>query len=238
MSGTTSQSARSNELRANLDAVQDRIARACAAAGRDPEDLTLVVVTKFFPAGDIDLLADLGVTAVGENRDQEASTKFADVSRRDALEVHFIGQLQSNKAASVVRYADVVESVDRSKLVAALDRAAERHDVRLGALVQVNLEDASGRGGAQPESAAALADEIAASSHLDLRGVMAVAPLGVDPAPAFARLQEVARGIREAHPDAGWVSAGMSGDLEAAIAHGATHLRVGTAILGSRPSHR
>jgi PLP dependent protein len=195
-------------------------------------------VTKFFPASDVDLLAGLGVTAIGENRDQEVSAKLADVGARTQLEVHFIGQVQSNKAGSVVGYADVVQSVDRPKLVAALDRAAGSADTVTDVLVQVNLDAAKGRGGVPADGARALADQVAATEHLRLRGVMAVAPLGADPDPAFARLQEVARAIREDHPGADWVSAGMSGDLEAAIAHGATHLRVGSAILGTRQPHR
>ncbi|MDR6865328.1 YggS family pyridoxal phosphate-dependent enzyme [Phycicoccus sp. 3266] len=226
------------ELARNLAAVHARIEAACAAAGRDPAEVTLIAVTKFFHAADVDLLAELGVRAVGENRDQEAAAKFAEVTRRADLRVHFIGQLQSNKAHSVVSYADVVQSLDRPKLVGALDRAAGRAGRRLEVLVQVALDEAEGRGGVPPAQAPALADAVAGSEHLDLRGVMAVAPLGADPAPAFARLRHVADGIRAAHPDASWISAGMSGDLEQAVAHGATHLRVGTAILGSRQSHR
>jgi PLP dependent protein len=232
------EASRRSELQQRLAAVRDRIARACDAAERDPGSVTLIAVTKFFPASDVSLLADLGVKAIGENRDQEASTKLAGVAGRRDLEVHFIGQLQSNKAASVMRYADVIQSVDRSKLVGALDRAAQAGGRRPRVLIQVNLDGSTGRGGVDPGRAGALADEVAAAGHLDLRGVMAVAPLGADPAPAFARLQELARGIREAHPGAHWISAGMSGDLEQAIGHGATHLRVGSAILGSRPSHR
>jgi pyridoxal phosphate enzyme (YggS family) len=226
------------ELASNLAAVRARVGRACATAGRDPREITLIAVTKYFPARDVDLLAELGVRAVGENRDQEAAAKFAEVAHRADLEVHFIGQLQSNKAASVVGYADVVQSVDRLKLVGALDRAAARAGRRLRVLVQVALDGREGRGGATPADVPGLADAVAATDHLELRGVMAVAPLGADPGPAFARLREVADGIRAAHPAASWISAGMSGDLEEAVVHGATHLRVGTAILGSRQSHR
>ncbi|MEO5983602.1 MAG: YggS family pyridoxal phosphate-dependent enzyme [Pedococcus sp.] len=226
------------ELAANLEAVRTRIAKACETAGREPETITLVAVTKFFPATDIDLLAGLGIVAIGENRDQEVSAKLADVTTRAELEVHFIGQVQSKKAGSVVGYADVVESVDRPKLVVALDRAAQSAGKVIDVLVQVNLDDATGRGGVQPEGARELADLVAATQHLRLRGVMAVAPLGADPGPPFALLHEVARAIREDHEEADWISAGMSGDLEAAVAHGATHLRVGSAILGTRQSHR
>ncbi len=228
---------RREELAAGLAAVRARVRGALEAAGRT-DTPTLVAVTKFFPAGDVDLLAELGVTDVGENRDQEASAKCAELTHRDALTVHFIGQLQSNKAASVAGYADVVQSLDRAKLVRALDRAAGRRGRALDVLVQVGLDRSAGRGGAAPGDVPALADAVAASEHLRLRGVMAVAPLGEEPRPAFARLREIADLVRTAHPGATWVSAGMSADLEAAIAEGATHLRVGSAILGSRPSHR
>jgi pyridoxal phosphate enzyme (YggS family) len=234
----STEAARRAELESNLATVRQRIEVACAAAGRHPDEVSLVAVTKFFPASDVDLLAELGVTAIGENRDQEASAKVAELRSRAGLEVHFIGQLQTNKAGSVASYADVVQSVDRPKLVTALERAAAARGGRLSVLVQVSLDEPPDRGGVEPEGAAELADLVAGCDHLELRGVMAVAPLGGDPAAAFARLAEVAHGIRAAHPGATWVSAGMSGDLEAAVAHGATHLRVGSAILGSRQSHR
>ena len=228
---------RRRDLELNLSAVHDRIERARRDAGRTDE-LTLVVVTKFFPASDVDLLAGLGVTDIGESRDQEATAKLESLARRADLRVHFIGQLQSNKAGSVARYADVVQSVDRVKVVRALDRGACAAGRVLDVTVQVALADGEGRGGVPVDQAEALADAVAGSTSLRLRGVMAVAPLGGDPHPAFARLREVSDGIRASHPDATWISAGMSGDLEAAVAHGATHLRVGSAILGSRLSHR
>ena len=228
---------RRDELTSSLSTVRDRIDRAMADAGR-ADEVTLVVVTKLFPATDVDLLSELGVTDVGENRDQEASAKVGELAHRDRLRLHFVGQLQSNKAASVARYTDVVQSVDRAKLARALDRAATASGRVLDVTVQVALDDAERRGGVAPGQARALADLVAASASLRLRGVMAVAPLGADPRPAFARLREVGDGIRADHPDATWVSAGMSADLEAAVAEGATHLRVGSAILGSRQSHR
>jgi pyridoxal phosphate enzyme (YggS family) len=228
---------RREELATRLAAVRARIDAALAAAGRT-DDPTLVAVTKFFPASDVDLLAELGVTDIGENRDQEAAAKCLELAHRDRLTIHFIGQLQSNKAGSVARYADVVQSVDRAKIVRALDAAAAREERRLDVLVQVGLDRSGGRGGAAPVDVPALADAVAAAEHLRLRGLMAVAPLGEEPRKAFARLRELAERVREDHPDAGWLSAGMSADLEDAVAEGATHLRVGSAILGSRPSHR
>ncbi len=237
MSQESSSESRREELAGRLAEVRHRIDVARDAAGRDDE-VGLVVVTKLFPASDLDLLAELGVEAVGENRDQEASRKVAELTHRNRLTVHFIGQLQSNKAASVARYADVVQSVDRPKLVGALERATGAAGRRLDVTVQVSLDPDEGRGGVAPEKARALADLVAGTPALRLRGVMAVAPPDGDPRAAFARLREVGDGIRRDHPEATWISAGMSGDLEAAIAEGATHLRVGSAILGSRASHR
>ncbi|HET7303146.1 MAG TPA: YggS family pyridoxal phosphate-dependent enzyme [Segeticoccus sp.] len=246
----TAEPARREELRRGLERVHERIGAACRDSGRDPDEVRLVVVTKYFPASDVRALVELGVGDVGENRDQEAATKVAELDDlRDRLTVHFVGQLQSNKAGSVARYADVVHSVDRAKLVRALDRGAGRAGRQLEVLVQVDLRGAAGgsagdgagpgeRGGVPLEAAADLAGAVAGSDHLLLRGVMAVAPLGGDPTAAFTRLREVAHGIRQSHPGATWVSAGMSGDLEAAVAQGATHLRVGSAILGSRPPLR
>jgi pyridoxal phosphate enzyme (YggS family) len=228
---------RRKELATRLAAVHERIRRAMESAGRTDEP-ALVVVTKFFPASDVDLLAELGVAAIGENRDQEAAAKCAAIEHRDRLQVHFVGQLQSNKAPSVAGYADVVQSLDRPKVVRALDRGAQQAGRRLDVTIQVGLDEVAGRGGVRPSEAGELADLVAACEWLDLRGVMAVAPLGADPGAAFARLLEVSHGIRARHPDASWVSAGMSGDLEAAVAHGATHLRVGSAILGSRQAPR
>ena len=225
------------EVAANLHRVRERIASACAASGRDPQPVTLTVVTKYFPSSDVRLLAELGVTDVGENRHQEAQPKIAECADLP-LRWHFIGHLQSNKAAAVTSYADVVESVDRTKLVKPLSKGAHQVGRRVDCLVQVNLDrDAqpSGRSGARPSDAVSVAEAIASAGGLRLRGVMAVAPLGEDPAPAFARLAAVAKEIRLVDPSATWISAGMSGDLEAAIAAGATHVRIGSAVLGARP---
>jgi pyridoxal phosphate enzyme (YggS family) len=233
---------RCETLSASLANVLERIGAACRAAGRPREDVQLIVVTKYFPGTDIEVLCQGGVTDIGESRDQEASAKIAALPHevRERIHVHFIGQLQSNKAGSVAAYADTVHSIDRDKLVPVLDRAAAAAGRHVGALVQVRLDGdltAPGRGGILLDGAAELANRVAAAPHLRLRGVMAVAPAGVDPAEAFARLAAVARGIRADHPGATWISAGMSADLEAAVANGATHLRVGSAILGSRPPH-
>lgn len=225
------------ELAANLAALEQRIGAACRAAGRRRDELTLVAITKTFPASDVRLLADLGLRDVGENRDQDAAPKAAACADLP-LRWHFVGQLQTNKARSVAGYADVVHSVDRLRLVGALDRAAAAHGRTLTCLVQLDLDERphpAGRGGAAPGQLAELAAAVEKAGSLVLGGVMCIAPLGADPERAFARLAGLAAELRSSYPHATMVSAGMSGDLEAAVAHGATHLRVGTALLGSRP---
>ncbi|MGL5858251.1 MAG: YggS family pyridoxal phosphate-dependent enzyme [Angustibacter sp.] len=224
-------------MAANLAQVRERIAAACRRAGRPVSSVTLIVVTKTFPVSDVIRLNDLGVEDVGENRDQEAASKAAALAGR-RLRWHFIGQVQRNKARSVVRYADAVHSVDRISLVPALDRACAVQARRLDVALQVDLSDVHDpkRGGAAPAEVPALVGAVASSQHLDLRGVMAVAPRRTPPGHAFALLEQVAKEMQRDHPEARWLSAGMSGDLEDAIVFGATHLRVGAAVLGSRPS--
>ncbi|TAM88445.1 MAG: YggS family pyridoxal phosphate-dependent enzyme [Jatrophihabitans sp.] len=220
-----------------LAALRGRIARACEQCGRDPQAVTLIAVTKTYPASDVVALASLGVADVGENRDQEASRKAADVAAAGVqVRWHLVGRLQTNKARSVASYAAAVHSVDRPELVEALARAAERaaRSAPLDVFVQVSLDADPARGGALPALVPALADAVARSGALRLRGVMAVAPLDADPDRAFADLARTARQVREAHPGATAISAGMSGDLDAALRHGATHVRVGTALLGRR----
>ncbi|MFI5832896.1 YggS family pyridoxal phosphate-dependent enzyme [Micromonospora sp. NPDC051300] len=232
------------EIAAGLARVRTRVADACAAAGRDAGEVTVVAVTKTYPAADVVALAGLGVTDMGENRDQEAAPKAAEVAGAGvAPRWHFIGRLQRNKARSVVRYADVVQSVDSVRLAAALDAAAsEVRDRPLDVLVQVSIDGDPARGGALPGVADPergldpVAAAVAGAAGLRLAGLMAVAPLGWEPDRAFARLAEVAARLRADHPGATAVSAGMSGDLESAINHGATHVRVGSALLGMRPT--
>ena len=230
---------RKGELSGRLVAVRERIAAACVAAGRDPRQVTLVAVTKTFPASDVRLLYELGVRDVGENRDQEAAPKAAECADlAPELTWHFVGQLQTNKAASVVRYARVVHSVDRLRLARVLGQQARKAGRVVTCLIQVSLDahPDPGRAGAAPAQILELAAAVAAEEGLLLGGVMAIAPLGVPPAQAFAPLPAAAAAVREIRPEAAMISAGMSGDLEAAIAVGATHVRVGTALLGDRPS--
>jgi pyridoxal phosphate enzyme (YggS family) len=236
---------RRSEISAGLHTVRARIAAACRAAGRDPGEVTLIAVTKTRPSSDIRLLSELGVTDVGENRAQEAVAKAADCASLGLpLSWHFIGQLQVNKAAAVVSFADVIHSVDRQRLVSALGSRARSAGRVVTCLVQASLDgDAAGsgqaggapaRGGAAADQVMALADAISAENGLALGGLMAVAPLGMPPAGAFARLRELSLVVRSIHPGAVMISAGMSSDLEQAIEAGATHVRVGTALLGGR----
>lgn len=231
---------RRDEISHNLTAVRERIAAACAEAGRSADEVTLTVVTKFFPVSDVLLLADLGIRDVGENRHQEAESKAAQ-THGAGLRWHFVGTLQSNKAHAVAAYADVVESVDRPKLLKGLGAGALERNVIIDCLVQVNLDPAdstaaAGRGGAAPADVVPLAEQIAAAEGLRLRGVMGVAPVDLDPAPAFETLAGLAAQVRLIDPSATAISAGMSGDLGAAILAGATHVRIGSAVLGRRPT--
>ncbi|AVH59244.1 MULTISPECIES: YggS family pyridoxal phosphate-dependent enzyme [Streptomyces] len=233
---------RKTQLAENLAKVEERITAACVAAGRKREEVTLIVVTKTYPASDVRILSELGARHVAENRDQDAAPKAAACSDLP-LSWHFVGQLQTNKVRSVVGYADFVQSVDRSKLVTALSKEAVRAEREVGCLIQVALDaEESGRGergGVGPGGIEELGDLIAHAPGLRLDGLMTVAPLtgpyaGRQQA-AFERLMDLSTVLRRAHPAANMVSAGMSSDLEQAVAAGATHVRVGTAVLGVRP---
>ncbi|HLK72198.1 MAG TPA: YggS family pyridoxal phosphate-dependent enzyme [Streptosporangiaceae bacterium] len=226
-------SPRREDLAVRLAAVRDRIAAACLAVGRAPESVTLVAVTKTFPASDVRLLSGLGVHDFGENRDAEAAPKAQQCADLH-LVWHFIGQLQTNKAASVARYATFVHSVDRLRLVHALGAGARRAGRVLHCLIEVSLDEDPARGGAPAGQVREVAEALTAEEGLVLAGVMTIAPLGMPPADAFARLRDSAAIVQAVRPAATVISAGMSGDLEAAIGAGATHVRIGTALLGDR----
>lgn len=228
---------RAAALAANLTRIRERIDAACQAVGRDSAEVTLIAVTKTYPAADVVVLNRLGVADVGENRDQEAAPKAAEVAALapDAsVRWHFVGRLQRNKCRSVVRYAESVHSVDSVRLAETLGKAATGRDRPLDALVQVSLDGDPSRGGTPVAEVPAVTEAIAAQPMLRLAGVMAVAPMSWRPDAAFARLAEVSEALQERHPQATAVSAGMSGDLVEALAHGATHLRIGSALLGNR----
>ena len=212
---------RREELSSNLAKIKSEI----------PAHVKLIVVTKTFPASDVQILKDLGVEDFGENRDQEGSIKAEKVSAT----WHFQGQLQSNKLKSICSWANVIHSLDSLRYVNLISKAALKP---LSLFIQVSLEPTEGRGGADPNSLTEIADAVLASEKLELSGLMAVAPLGVEPNQAFAKLAEIHNRFRTSYPDSPYLSAGMSGDFKAAIAHGATHIRIGSSILGSRPPIR
>ncbi len=223
------------ELEARLERVRSDIADAARAVGRTPDELTLIVVTKFHPPSLVRELAELGVRDVGENRHQEAQAKAAELAELD-LRWHFIGQLQTKKARQAAQYAHAIHSIDRERLVDALagiDRVVD-------AFVQVNLTDDPGRGGAAPGELERIAVRVLETPALRLRGVMAVAPLPEEEeaASAFARLRGYSERVRALEPTATAISAGMTHDYAEAIAAGATHLRIGSAITGNRPVAR
>ena len=222
-------------LSGRLADVDSRIADAARAAGRDAATITRIVVTKFHPVSLVEALYDLGVRDVGENRQQEFSAKADEAAALSGLRWHFIGQAQTNKARAIRAAASAVHSVDRARLADALHAAAEPGASRLDVLLQVNLTDDPGRGGVDAAGLESLAAHAAALPSLRVRGIMAVAPLDVPPAQAFERLPSLSQTVRSVVPDAEWISAGMTADFAEAIAAGATHLRIGSAITGPRP---
>ena len=231
-----SQRLRVEDISANLRQAHERIDAACSDFGR--EGVTLIVVTKTHPVSDLVILSELGVRDVGENRDQEARTKSVELAQDFTW--HMIGQIQRNKINSIVRWADVIHTCDREELVDPIERSAASIDKDLDIFIQVNVDPfaPAGRGGIHPQKMMPLARRIAEAPHLRLRGLMAVAPhpsTGVDPEHAFSQVQQLSAQLQEQFPFARDISAGMSADLEAAIKYGATHLRLGSAILGDRP---
>ena len=233
---------RRSELVTALGVLRGRIAEVCGTVGRDPHAVTLVAVTKTWPASDVVTLARLGVRDVGENRDQEAAAKVAEVAgllgQSAALlpRWHFLGQLQSRKCRSVASYAACVHSVDRVEIVGRLaDAVAASERGPLEVFVQLSMDGDPTRGGVVLAGLDRVADAVASRPELRLRGFMAVAPLGTDPDTSFAGLAAISARLRESHPGADAISAGMSADLDAALRNGATHVRVGSALLGRRP---
>ncbi|WP_218003760.1 YggS family pyridoxal phosphate-dependent enzyme [Herbiconiux solani] len=217
-------------LAERVERVGSEISDAARSAGRSPDELTLIVVTKYHPVELVRDLHALGIRDFGENRHQEAREKAAELADLD-LNWHFVGQLQTKKARQAREYATVIHSVDRQELVDKLAGGEHPLDVFL----QVNLTDDPARGGAHPDQLVELAERVAATDDLRLLGVMAVAPLDEEPRAAFARLRALGDRVRTVVPEARWMSAGMSNDFREAIAEGATHLRIGTAITGLRP---
>jgi pyridoxal phosphate enzyme (YggS family) len=219
---------RYEEIASNLAIVQDKIEAAAKAAHRGSDEITLIAVTKTFPISDVHILASLNIDHYGENRDGDAAAKAAAVPGT----WHFQGQIQSNKLKSIASWANVIHSLDEIRHIQALDKVTAD---RIGVFLQVSLDGAQGRGGAQPSDLSELADAVMGSTHLDLMGLMAVAPLDVSSDEAFEKLATIHSVFKGSYPEAKYLSAGMSNDFESAIIHGATHIRVGSSILGSRP---
>jgi pyridoxal phosphate enzyme (YggS family) len=231
---------RQSDLAAALDRLSQRIDDACRAVGRNRDEVALLPVTKYFPASDVQILYDLGCRDFGESREQEGSAKVAATAFGDTR-WHMIGRLQRNKSRAVARWAYSVHSVDSIRLAAALARSvadaqkAGERSTALGVFVQVSLDDDPSRGGVVADGLIELADAVAEAPQLRLEGLMAIPPLGVEPERAFARLADLRAELTAAHPEATGLSAGMSNDLEIAVGHGSTCVRVGTALMGPRP---
>ena len=221
-------SSRAAEISANLQAITARIVGAAESAGRDPEEITLIAVTKTFPVSDVKILYELGVRDFGENRDQEGSVKFSELPEDSNW--HFQGQIQSNKLKSIATWADVIHSIDDVSHAKKLSSLVGAKDI----FVQVSLDDLPGRGGVNPEQLLDFLAEVTALANLKVRGLMAVAPLDEPPLEAFKRLKTLSETVIKTHPNTWEISAGMSNDFEAAISQGATHIRIGSQILGVR----
>ena len=223
-------------LAERLTDAQQRIAAAATASNRNPDEITLIVVTKNNPTQLVFDLLDLGVRDFGENRDQEAAPKAAEVRSNSKIEHrwHFIGQLQSNKVKSVVTYADSIHSLDRQSLLDSLGKATAERARPLDVFIQLNLTDDPARGGIQPSALLPFAENVIAHSGLNLVGVMGVAALDNNLDRDFSAIRAASEALQTLKPDAALISAGMSEDFETAIAYGATHLRIGTAITGKR----
>lgn len=222
-------SSRYDEIASNLERVRELVKNSAETSGRKYEDITVIAVTKTFPVSDVHILASLDVHHYGENRDSDAAPKAAAVPGT----WHFQGQIQSNKLKSIASWASVIHSLDEIRHIQALDKVASG---QIGVFLQVSLDGAEGRGGAAPDNLSALADSVLSSTHLNLMGLMAVAPIDISSDQAFEKLATIYDAFKASYPMAKSLSAGMSNDFESAISHGATHIRVGSSILGSRPT--
>jgi PLP dependent protein len=245
----SSRAERESELADALTALRSRLAAAAKAASRKLDEIELLPITKFFPATDVAILSSLGCHAVGESREQEAAAKADEVAKllgatSPALQWHMVGQIQRNKARSLASWAHTAHSISSTKVVRALDRAVAtaldegQRRTPLRVYVQISLDGDVSRGGVDvcdPGAVDEICAQVDGSESLELVGLMGIPPLDWDPDQAFARLEAEHQRVRQAHPHAAGLSAGMSNDLETAIKHGSTCVRVGTALLGRRP---
>jgi pyridoxal phosphate enzyme (YggS family) len=222
---------RADDISQALSQVEERIARACLSAGRNRDDVTLIAVTKTYPVSDVQILQGLGINNFGENRDAEG------VEKSSLIEAHwhYQGEVQSKKIGSISRWADTVHSLDDLSHIEKFNRALETlGDKSLQVFIQVSLDGNPTRSGLQPSDLMQACQAVSDSAHLQLMGVMAVPPVESDPEKSFAQVADIAEGVKRGFPEAKYLSAGMSGDFEVAIAYGATHIRIGSQILGSR----
>lgn len=227
---------RLNEITENYQKIQSRILESCKKSGRNTSEITVIAITKTYPAADIDLLKTIGIENIGENKDQEASQKFKEVKNKFIR--HFVGQLQTNKVKSVVQYADYIHSVDRLSLVKEIQKMSQKINKIQKVLIQIDLDESQSdvnRGGVNPQKLNELAQEISNCPNIELSGLMSVAPLNMSSSRAFSKLKIIRDEFIKSFPSAKMLSAGMSEDLEDAVSHGATHLRIGSALLGERP---
>lgn len=218
--------------------VLERISDAAGKSGRSASEVELIVITKMHPVSVASELYDLGHRVFGENKDQEAAPKaaaLAELGKTDAS-WHFVGQLQSNKAKSVIRYASCIHSIDRASLVSELAKQLTKNNQRIQGFLELNLTGDPNRGGVAPEQLTELAESVAATSVIDVQGVMGVAGLGVDPRVDFERVISASERLQSVISSANKLSMGMSEDFEIAIELGATHVRIGSAITGPRPT--
>ena len=222
---------RTSKITANLNDVKAKIASAALKAGRDADEITLIVVTKTFPVSDLEILYSLGVREFGENRDQEAAEKVARLP--SDINWNFQGGIQSNKLKSITTWAGCIHSVDKLKYAQIISEQNTGKPKEI--FIQVSLDQPpESRGGVDPKRLIDLASEITELPGISLKGLMAVAPLDLPEEQAFLKLKEIQADFVAVFKDAKYLSAGMSGDYEMAISYGATHLRIGSSILGNR----
>ena len=224
---------RAEEISTALKGVEQRISAAAISAGRSQSEITLISVTKTYPASDVAILQSLGVTNFGENRSEEGIEKSAQV----AGIWHFQGQVQSRKLRDIASWASFIHSIDSSDHAEKLSRICAELDKEISIFLQLSLDGAVGRGGVAASEVIALAEKVSDLPNIKLAGLMCVPPVTYEHQRAFSEIAKIHQGFIASFPTANLLSAGMSSDFEVAIAHGATHIRVGSQILGSRPYH-
>jgi pyridoxal phosphate enzyme (YggS family) len=224
---------RVDEITNGLAKVKERISLAASKAGRSLDEITLIAVTKTYPVSDVAILHNLGISNFGENRSDEGAEKAAQVSGV----WHFQGQVQSRKLREIAGWASYIHSIDSAEHAEKLSRICIELEKEISIFLQLSLDGAPGRGGVTAAEISALAEQASKLPNINLIGLMCVPPVSYEHQRAFSEISDIHRGFISTFPEAKLLSAGMSSDFEVAIAHGATHLRIGSQILGSRPDH-